>query len=89
MSERSQKIEKLLTDALAPESLQVTDDSQQHVGHGGYDASGSHFHVTVVSQSFHSLDTLSRHRIIYDALGEMMQNEIHALQISAYAPDET
>ncbi len=89
MSERSQQIEKLLTDALTPESLQVIDDSHKHVGHGGYDAGGSHFHVTVVSQSFHNLDTLSRHRLIYDALGEMMQTDIHALQISAYAPDET
>jgi len=88
MSERSQKIEKLLTDALTPESLQVADNSHKHVGHGGYDANGSHFHVTVVSQSFHSLDTLSRHLMIYEALGEMMQKEIHALQISAFAPDE-
>lgn len=88
MSDRIDKIEKLLTDALAPESLQVTDDSHEHAGHGGYHEGGSHFTVTVVSKSFHSLDTLSRHRIIYDALGDMMQKEIHALKISAYAPDE-
>ncbi len=88
MSDRTDKIEILLTNALAPESLQVIDDSHEHAGHGGYHESGSHFSVTVVSQSFHSLDTLSRHRIIYDALGDMMQKEIHALKIAAYSPDE-
>ncbi len=88
MSERTDKIEKLLTEALTPESLQVTDDSHEHLGHGGYHEGGSHFSVTLVSKSFHSLDTLSRHRMIYDALGDMMQEEIHALKIFAYAPDE-
>lgn len=88
MSDRTDKIEKLLTEALAPDSLQVTDDSHEHVGHGGYHEGGSHFSVTAVSQNFHGLDTLSRHRLIYDALGQMMQNEIHALKISAHLPDE-
>lgn len=81
-------MEKLLTDALAPVSLHITDDSHEHAGHGGYHEGGSHFSVTVVSQSFHSLDTLSRHRVIYEALGDMMKQEIHALKISAFAPDE-
>ncbi|MEE8387336.1 MAG: BolA family protein [Acidiferrobacterales bacterium] len=88
MSKRTNKIEKLLTEALAPESLQVTDDSHKHVGHGGYHEGGSHFSVTLASKSFHSLDTLSRHRLIYDALGDMMQKEIHALTIIACTPDE-
>ncbi|MEE8482918.1 MAG: BolA family protein [Acidiferrobacterales bacterium] len=88
MSERIDKIEKLLTDALTPVSLHITDDSHEHAGHGGYHEGGSHFSVAVVSQSFHSLDTLSRHRVIYEALGDMMKQEIHALKISAFAPDE-
>lgn len=88
MSDRTDQIEKLLTKALAPVSLQVTDDSHEHVGHGGFHEGGSHFSVTLVSRSFNSLDTLSRHRMIYDALGDMMQKEIHALKIFAFAPDE-
>ena len=88
MSARSEKIRQRLTDALQPESLELTDDSQQHAGHGGYDAEGSHFSVTIVSAAFTDKDTLSRHRLVYDALGEMMHNEIHALSISAYSPDE-
>lgn len=88
MSERIDKIEKRLTDALAPVSLQIIDDSHEHAGHGGYHEGGSHFSVSVVSQRFHNLDTLSRHRVIYEALGDMMKQEIHALKISAFAPDE-
>lgn len=88
MSTRVEKIEQLLTDALQPESIDVVDDSQQHAGHGGYDAEGSHFSVTIVSRAFAGDDTLSRHRKVYAALGDMMQKEIHALSISALSPDE-
>ncbi len=88
MSARIEKIEKLLTDALAPIMLQITDDSHEHAGHGGFNEDGSHFSVSIVSKVFDDLDTLARHRVIYDALGDMMQQEIHALKISARAPDE-
>lgn len=88
MSARIEKIEKLLTDALAPITLQITDDSHEHAGHGGFNEDGSHFSVSIVSKVFDDLDTLARHRAIYDALGDMMQQEIHALKISARAPDE-
>lgn len=88
MSARAEKIEKLLTEALQPQSIEVVDDSHQHAGHGGYDAEGSHFSVAIVSSRFSGEDTLSRHRMIYAALGDMMQQEIHALSISAHTPDE-
>ena len=88
MSARAERIEQLLTEALQPESIEVVDDSHQHAGHGGYDAEGSHFSVTIVSSRFDGEDTLSRHRMIYAALGDMMQREIHALRISAHTPDE-
>ncbi|MFV1996971.1 MAG: BolA family protein [Acidiferrobacterales bacterium] len=88
MSGRTEKIEKLLTEALAPESIQVTDNSHEHTGHGGYREDGSHFSVTVVSRVFHGHDMLSRHRMIYGALDSMMQKEIHALKISAHSPGE-
>ncbi|KPK10899.1 MAG: hypothetical protein AMJ68_07735 [Acidithiobacillales bacterium SG8_45] len=88
MSARAEKIEQLLTEALQPQSIDVVDDSHQHAGHGGYDAEGSHFSVTIVSSRFSGEDTLSRHRMIYAALSDMMQREIHALSISAHTPDE-
>lgn len=88
MSARAEKIERLLTAALEPDSIEVVDDSHQHAGHGGYDAEGSHFSVTIVSRAFAGDDTLSRHRKVYAALGDMMQKEIHALSISALSPDE-
>lgn len=88
MSTRTERIRALLTEALQPQSLEVTDDSAQHAGHGGYDAEGSHFSVAIVSAAFAGKDTLSRHRMVYDALGNMMRDEIHALSIDAHAPDE-
>lgn len=88
MSTRAERIKQLLTDALHPESIEVADDSQQHAGHGGYDAEGSHFSVTIVSSRFANEDKLSRHRMVYAALGDMMHQEIHALSISALSPDE-
>ena len=78
----------MLTEALQPQSLEVADDSAQHAGHGGYDAEGSHFSVTIVAAAFAGKDTLSRHRMVYDALGNMMRDEIHALSINAHTPDE-
>jgi BolA protein len=88
MSARAQRIEKLLSDALEPESIEVIDDSHQHAGHGGYDAEGSHFSVTIISHRFSNEDSLSRHRMVYAALGDMMHKEIHALSITALAPNE-
>lgn len=88
MSARAERIRALLTEALQPQSLEVADDSAQHAGHGGYDTEGSHFSVTIVSTAFAGKDTLSRHRMVYDALGDMMRDEIHALSINAHAPDE-
>lgn len=88
MSARSDKMRQRLIEALHPDSMEIRDDSQQHSGHGGYDPEGSHFSVTIVAQAFRDKDTLTRHRMVYDALGEMMHNEIHALRISARSPDE-
>lgn len=74
--------------ALAPESLDVLDDSAQHAGHEGARSGGGHYQVIVVSPRFAGKPLMARHRMVYDALGNMMQKEIHALAIKAYAPDE-
>jgi BolA protein len=74
--------------ALAPESLDVLDDSAQHAGHEGARGGGGHYQVIVVSPRFAGKPLMARHRMVYDALGNMMQKEIHALAIKAYAPDE-
>jgi BolA protein len=74
--------------ALEPVSVELLDESGQHVGHAGAASGGSHFRLVIVSPRFAGRDKLSRHRMIYDALGTLMRREIHALSIQALAPDE-
>ena len=75
--------------ALQPSRVEVVDDSFKHAGHEGAKGGGGHYSLTIVSSQFAGKSTLARHRMIYAALGPMMQREIHALAIRAHAPDET
>jgi BolA protein len=81
-------IRERLQAALAPESLDIQDDSAQHAGHAGARSGGGHFKLTIVADGFRGKSLLERHRLVYEALGGMMSTEIHALSISAYTPDE-
>ena len=74
--------------ALEPETLTLEDESAQHKGHAGAASGGGHFNLTLVSPRFSKLSTLARHRLVYDAMGELMQREIHALSITALSPEE-
>jgi BolA family transcriptional regulator, general stress-responsive regulator len=73
---------------LAPESLEVLDESLDHAGHEGARGGGGHYRVVIVSREFTGKPVQARHRLVYQALGPMMQKEIHALAIKAYAPGE-
>lgn len=73
---------------LSPERLELLDESGQHIGHAGAKGGGGHYRLTIVSPQFTGKTTLARHRMVYDALGPMMQHEIHALAITAIAPHE-
>jgi BolA protein len=82
-------IERRLRMALAPERLEIRDDSAQHVGHAGHRPEGeTHFFVEVVSRQFAGQGRVTRQRQVYAALGDLMQQRIHALSISALTPDE-
>lgn len=74
--------------ALAPENLDIADESALHAGHEGAKGGGGHYALTIVSPKFDGQSTVARHRMIYVALGDMMQREIHALSIRAFAPGE-
>jgi len=74
--------------ALEPQSLDLLDESDRHAGHEGASSGGSHFRLTITSPRFTGHDKLARHRMIYAALGSLMQREIHALAIRAFSPDE-
>jgi BolA protein len=81
-------IESTLRNALAPTHLRVQDESERHRGHAGAAAGGGHFRVTVVSTAFEGKARLDRHRTVYDALGDAMRAEIHALAVLAFTPAE-
>jgi BolA protein len=74
--------------ALHPSLIEIADDSGLHAGHEGAKSGGGHYRLTIVSARFSGKNTLARHRMINGALGGMMQQQIHALAIRAYAPDE-
>ncbi len=73
---------------LAPLSLEVIDDSAKHAGHAGARSGGGHYRLLIVSEHFAGKSTVQRHRIIYDALGELMRSRIHALSIRSLTPEE-
>ena len=75
---------------LEPLSLDVVDESAQHEGHAGARPGGqTHWRLSIVSSRFAGQPTVARHRMVYQALGELMQHPIHALAISARSPEET
>jgi BolA protein len=74
--------------ALQPSRLELADESALHAGHEGAKGGGGHYRLTIVSSQFSGKSTVARHRMIYAALGPMMQQQIHALAIRAYATDE-
>ena len=73
---------------LAPMSLEIVDDSRRHAGHAGARDGRGHFNVTIVASRFAGVNRLARHRMVYAALGGLMQTDIHALSVTALAPDE-
>ena len=78
-----------LHSSLAPSSIQLKDDSEQHRGHGGYNPAGeSHFSLTIESPAFAGKNRVERQRMIYSALGDLMKERVHALSIRATAPGE-
>ena len=88
MSERTDMIREKLTAALSPVQLDIIDESHLHAGHPGARSGGGHFNVTIVSDAFEGENLLARHRMVYDALGDTMKSEIHALSIKALTPKE-
>jgi len=86
---RIERIRDLLNAALDPIELEVTDESHQHVGHEGAKSGKGHFHVRIVSTQFQGLNLVRCHRLIYEALGDFMETDIHALGIDAAPPGDT
>ena len=88
-SERTAMIRERLTRELQPVALEIIDESAKHAGHAGAASGGGHFIVNIVSPAFENKTLIQRHRLVYDAVGDMMHSEIHALSIQATTADES
>jgi BolA family transcriptional regulator, general stress-responsive regulator len=78
-----------LNSALSPMRVELTDDSVKHRGHAGYNPAGeSHFTLEIQSEAFAGCSRVERQRMVYKALGDLMHDRVHALQIRARAPGE-
>ncbi len=87
-SPRTEEIERRLRSAFDPAELLVKDQSHLHAGHAGAREGKGHFDVRIVSERFEGLRPVARHRLVYEALGDYMQTDIHALSVNAIAPSE-
>ena len=83
--QRMAMIRERLEAALSPESLEIIDESHKHAGHASAGGAG-HFEVKIVSKAFEGKSPVQRHRMIFDAMGDLMQTEVHALSIQADTP---
>lgn len=85
MTVTASQIDQTLRAALQPQRLEVIDDSHLHAGHAGA-REGRHFTVRITSDRFAGLTRIARHRLVYDALRELIPQGIHALAIDAQTP---
>jgi BolA protein len=87
-AERVAKIRGRLETAFQPDELEIIDDSHRHAGHAGARDGRGHFNVRIVSRQFSGKRAVERHRMVYAALGSLMQTDIHALGVMAMSPDD-
>ncbi|MGH8583196.1 MAG: BolA family protein [Gammaproteobacteria bacterium] len=86
-SGRAHRLRERLESSLAPQSITIVDESHRHAGHTGA-RGGGHFAVDIVSTRFTGLTPIERHRVVYQAVGDLLGSEVHALSIRARAPGE-
>lgn len=84
--ERIARMRNMLQRELAPTELAIDDESHLHIGHEGAKDGRGHFSVEITSPLFTGASRIERHRLVFEALGDMMKTDIHALRITAKAP---
>lgn len=85
---RLASIRRVLEAQFGPTELLIKDQSQLHAGHEGAKDGKGHYDVTIVSAEFEGQNRVARHRMVYDALTQLLQTDIHALRIKAFTPSE-
>lgn len=86
-TERIAKMRVLLEQAFEPISLTIEDQSHLHAGHAGARDGKGHFQIDIVADAFVGIPLIKRHRLVYGALGDMLETDIHALIINALPPE--
>jgi BolA protein len=89
VSDRIERIRASLQGALAPQQLDIEDESHRHAGHEGARDGRGQFRVRIVAAEFAGLPLIKRHQRVYAALGDMLRTDIHALALDTRAPGET
>ncbi len=87
-NDRVAMIEQLLAAAFEPIEMLVKDQSHLHAGHVGARSGKGHFNVKIVSDKFAGHNRITRHRMVYEALGSFIDSDIHALSITAISPSD-
>ena len=83
------RMRRKLADGLSPTRLDIEDQSDRHIGHGGAHPEGeTHFHITVVSDAFAGKSRVERQRMVYALLKDEMAERVHALALTTLAPQE-
>ncbi len=82
VEQRLAETEKRLRESLSPSHLVITDESYKHKGHPGAATGMSHFHVEIGANALADNNRVKQHRMIYDAIGDMINTELHAVRIS-------
>jgi len=88
ITDREQQIRQCLEVRFQPTKLLLKDQTHLHEGHEGTKEGKGHFDITIVSDAFNGKSRIERHRMVYDALGSLVQTDIHALRIKAHTPSE-
>jgi BolA family transcriptional regulator, general stress-responsive regulator len=76
---RIRLIKERLDAALAPSRCQIFDESHLHAGHAGARDGRGHFRIVIASPQFQGLSRIQQHRLVYEALGDLLQTDIHAV----------
>jgi BolA protein len=85
-ADREQRLRRRLESHFSPAVLLIEDESHLHAGHAGAAGGHSHFRITIVAEAFRGVSPIGRHRLVYDAVGDLMTTDIHALAIKASPP---
>jgi BolA protein len=83
---REERLRHRLETHFSPSLLVIEDESHLHAGHAGAAGGHSHFRVRIVAEAFRGVSAVARHRLVYAAVGELMNTDIHALAIEAWPP---